>query len=66
MNQHFALTAEIAAAYHLQSLLGKPGVAAAAERNYAVAIEGREDSPYVTQYRERLDQLQRLRASSKK
>ncbi len=65
LQQHFAITAEIATAYHLQALFGEEGMLAAAERNYAVAIEGREDSPFVAQYRERLEQLRRMRQSSK-
>ncbi|MFQ5490003.1 MAG: hypothetical protein ACE5GE_04710 [Phycisphaerae bacterium] len=66
MNQHFALTAQIAAAYYLESLFGDPKLAVVAMRNYEAAIQGREKSPFVTQYVERLDQIRRMRSSSNK
>jgi len=59
LNQHFAVTAEIAAVYYLQSLLGDETKLAAAIANYEAAVEGREDSPLVQQFAERLEQLRR-------
>ena len=60
VDQHYSVAAEVGAAYYLQALFGRTQLVRAAIQNYAAAIEGREDSPYVEQYLERLDQLRRL------
>ncbi len=64
MQQHFALTAGIAAAYGLQALFGEEDAARAAMVNYEAAIQGREDSPYIRQYAERLEQLRRIQRTA--
>jgi hypothetical protein len=40
-------------------MFGRLELVAAAIENFVAAVEGREDSPYVRQYLERLDQLRR-------
>jgi len=59
MNQHYSITAGIAAGYYLQSLFGLPELLPVAVRNYEAAIEGREDSPFVRTYVERSQQLRK-------
>jgi len=59
LNQHFSVAAEIASAYYLQSLFGRPDRVAAAIENYQAAVEGREDNPAVRRYVERLDQIRK-------
>ena len=59
LNQHFSVAAEIASAYYLQSLFGRPDLIAAAIENYQAAVEGREDNPAVRRYVERLDQIRK-------
>jgi hypothetical protein len=59
LDQHYSLAAEIGSAYYLQALFGRGELVGAAIENFAAAIEGREDSPYVRHYLERLDQLRR-------
>lgn len=60
MKEHFSLTAEIAAAQYFRSLFdGDQSYVRAAIRNYETVVEGREDSPYVDEYVERLKQLRR-------
>jgi hypothetical protein len=58
LEQHYSVTAEIAAGYYLQSLFGNPELAEAAIRNYQTVIEGREDDPNVQAFVQRLAQLQ--------
>ena len=62
LDQHYAITAEIAAAYCLEAAFGVPGRLAAGIENYQLAVEGRQDSPLVRKYVERLEQLERRRA----
>ena len=59
LDQHYSLTAEIGSAYYLQALFGRRELVRTAIENFAAAVEGREDSPHVRQYLERLDQLRR-------
>ncbi|MCP4250162.1 MAG: hypothetical protein GY778_24225 [bacterium] len=62
LDQHFAITAQIAAAYCLEAGFDAPGRLAAGIENYRLAVEGREDSPFVRTYVERLEQLERLQS----
>lgn len=66
LDQHYSLTAEIGSAYYLQALFGRRELVRTAIENFAAAVEGREDSPYVRQYLERLDQLRRRSEEQRK